>query len=119
MVVFRHSNFDEFGCMKMFHFDLAWWIKAKWDEKVPHVMGLIRDLGCVEVPRKLLKIKNRGVWKPPTSGQIKVNIDGSFLDIAGSGSIEGVFRDPEGKVIFQFGKSVWANSAVHAKLLFM
>lgn len=81
------------------------------------VVDLIRSLGCMEVLRKKVKSKSRWVWKPPASGLVKVNVDGSFLGTTGSGGIRGVFRDSEGRVLLMFGKAMWADSAIHAKIL--
>lgn len=55
--------------------------------------------------------------KPPASGQIKINVDESFFGNSGRKSIDGVFRDSEGKVCLQFGKKVHVNSAIYREIL--
>lgn len=47
------------------------------------IADLIRNLRYIEKPRKPRKIESRWIWKPPTSGQIKVNVDESFLGSLG------------------------------------
>lgn len=54
---------------------------------------------------------------PPATSQIKINVDGSFLDSSSKGGIGGVFSDSKGKVPFQFSKKVYIDSVVHAELL--
>lgn len=44
-------------------------------------------------------------------------MDGSYLGGSGRESIGGVFRYSEGKVLLQFGKEVWVDSALYAELL--
>lgn len=53
----------------------------------------------------------------PTSDQIKVNVDDSFLGSSGRGDIGGVFRNSGGKVFLQFGKEVRVESTIHMELL--
>lgn len=106
MVVFTHGTFEEASCFEMFRFDLACWIKAEWIEHVPSVADLIRIPGCVEVPRKLMKIKRQWEWKPPSSSQIKVNVNGSCFGISGSAGIGSIFIDSDGIVLLQFGKAM-------------
>lgn len=52
---------------------------------------------------------------PPSNGQIKINVDDSFLDGSGRGGIEEEFRDLEGKVLLQFSMEVSVYLAVHAE----
>lgn len=41
----------------------------------------------------------------------------SCLAFSGNGAIEGTFRDSDGRVLLQFGKSVWADLIVHTEML--
>lgn len=59
------------------------------------------------------------MWKPPATGQIKVNVDGSFRDGSSREGIGGVFRDFEGKVLLQFSKEVRVQSAMETEVLAM
>lgn len=64
-----------------------------------------------------MKSKRHWVWVPPTFGQIKVNIDVSFLGGTGRGGIGGIFRNSNGRVLIQFGKQVSTDSVVHAEIM--
>lgn len=46
----------------------------------------------------LIKVKKRNnywVWTPPANGHIKVNVNGSFLEVSGRGGIESIFRNSD------------------------
>lgn len=97
----------------MYHFDLAWWVKAKWGKLVPSVIDIIHSPENVELPRKPKKRKGNWVWTPPVSSYIKINVDGSYLGGSSKRNIGGVFRDPDENVLLQFGKEVQVDSTVH------
>lgn len=66
-----------------------WWIKAEWGDLVPSVADLMCSPGDIKVPMRIKRSSRPWVWTPPTSGQIKVNLDGSFLGSLGRWGIEG------------------------------
>lgn len=77
-IIFQNESFNDNECFELWRFEFAWWIKAEWGEQVPSVVDIIRCLGDVEVPRCFKKSGN-WVWALPAIGQIKVNVDVSFL----------------------------------------
>lgn len=81
---------------------------------MPFITDRIRDPGSLEVPMKPRMNKSCWVWTSPVSGQIKMNVDGSFLRVSSKGCI---IRYLENNVHLQFGKKVRANSIVHTKVL--
>lgn len=46
-----------------------------------------------------------------------MNVDGSYLDSLGIEGIGDIFRDSNRKILLQFGKGVWVDSAMHAEIL--
>lgn len=46
---------------------------------VPSVADIIRGPKFIDISKKVKIRKMQWVWTPPGNGQIKVNIDGSFL----------------------------------------
>lgn len=79
-MIFRHETFDDEGSFEMWRFNLAWWAKSKWGNQVSYMIDIIQSLEYIEVPRRPKKRKCHWVWAPPTRGQLKINIDGSYLD---------------------------------------
>lgn len=49
--------------------------------------------------------------------KLRVNVDGSFLGGVGKVSFGDVFRDSNGRVLFQFNEEVFVYSIVHTELL--
>lgn len=66
---------------------------------VHSVADMIRSPGNIVIPHKVKKGFRHWVWKPPVSGKIKVNVDGSFLGGSDRGGIEGLFRYLKGRVL--------------------
>lgn len=79
--------------------------------------NLIRNSGNIEVSKKYKKRKTHCVWTPLVFGQIKINVDDSFLGNSNRWGIKGVFRDLKGNVILQFGKEVSVQLAIHTELI--
>lgn len=92
-------------------------MKIEWGEQVSSVVDIIQNQGYIEVPRKPRKAKNRWVWKPPTFGQIKMNMDGSFLGFSSRRDIEDLFNDSKDRVLLQSSNEVQANSKMHVEVL--
>lgn len=59
IAVFQWVVFCDGGCFEMFHFDVAWWVKAEWGEHVPCVADIIRSPESIEAPKRPGKIKQR------------------------------------------------------------
>lgn len=57
------------------------------------------------------------VCKLPNWGNLKININGSFLRSFDRGGIEGFIKNSYGRVLIQLCKERKVDSAVHAKIL--
>lgn len=77
---------------------------------------MIYNLWCIEVPRGHKKRRDHLVWILPAIGVIMVNVGGSFLANPDKWGYQGVFNDSKGKVLCQFGKQVYVDSALHVKV---
>lgn len=60
----------------------------------------------IEVPKSPKKIKRSWVWTSPSTGVIKVSVDGSFLKNSSRKGIRVVLRNYVGELVLQFGKQV-------------
>lgn len=80
-------------------FNLVWWVKGKWCERVPFVNEMVRFPGEVVVHIKWKLIWARVMWSTSTSGVIKMNIDGSFLSSMRHGGIWCIFCGLEGTIV--------------------
>lgn len=58
--------------------------KGRAKKHVPSVANIICNPSCINAPRKCKKGQSQWVWKPPTSGQLKVNLDSFFLGFVDS-----------------------------------
>lgn len=83
----------------------------------PSMIDIMRDLGSIEIPRKPVKCRRSWVWKPPNSGFLKINVNGSFLCSFGRGGIWDLIRNSKGKVVIQFCSELRVDSTIHAKVL--
>lgn len=73
---------------------------------MPSMIDIIRSSRSVDIPRKVKKRKCNWLWTPSAIGQIKENIDGSYLGSSGIKGIGGIFKDSDEKILLQFGKRV-------------
>lgn len=105
-IVFHWDTFDVVGCLELCRLNLARWVKVRWGDLVSSITDMIRCLESFDILRKIMKGSRNWVWTHPDSGQIKANVDGSFLGAFGRGGIGGVFRDSNGGVLVQFEKEV-------------
>lgn len=88
--IFQQEIFYEEKCYEKWWFDLVWWVKSEWGDKVQSMVDICRNPGCVEAPKKTRNGKRHWVWILPAAGVIKVNVDCSFLGGSGRGGIRGV-----------------------------
>lgn len=98
----------------MLKFDLAWWVKVELGDVIPSVADMRKCPGNIVLPHNVKKGSRQWIWMPSVNGQIKVNMDGSYLERSGRG---GLFRYAEGRILVQYGNEVTVDSMVHAKFL--
>ncbi|GAB2210710.1 hypothetical protein Drorol1_Dr00015993 [Drosera rotundifolia] len=66
------------------------------------IFDFVKDyLGEFHLSRLALKRGpiNRSIWKPPEQGQIKINVDGAFYNLDGTGAAVAIARDSLGAFI--------------------
>lgn len=73
---------------------------------------MVFDLYDLRSRKACKELKTCKLWQ--STGSIMVNVDRSFFVGSRSG---GIFRDPEERIMPQFGKGVNVESKVHVKLL--
>ncbi|RLN34247.1 hypothetical protein C2845_PM03G26600 [Panicum miliaceum] len=64
-----------------------------------HIAAMVEDLLCLGTNQKMEHTRQRGVWKKPDPGWMKVNTDAFFILESHSGSVGAVIRDDEGKLL--------------------
>lgn len=77
-MVFHGNIFIEEDCFEFCKFDLAWWVKIEWGDRVPSVGNMIRCPGTLLF---LVKVSKQWLCKPSVNGQINVNVEDLFREI--------------------------------------
>ncbi|KAL4285443.1 hypothetical protein GQ457_16G011680 [Hibiscus cannabinus] len=93
------------------------WVKAKFGECSLSLDCIVNDPFVVTnlclLPRPLASAQS---WSPPPHGFAKLNVDGALSSSREAGGLGGLFRDENGRTLFQFSESCGSGPAALIEL---
>lgn len=90
-MVFRQEIFYEYASLELFYYHYSLWVKRELGEAAPSIDDINRFPSIATSPPHQAPTQHNATWKPPPSGSIKVNIDGSFSRTSNHAGIGGIF----------------------------
>ena len=116
-IVFNGKVLDLRQIIDLIKLRIASWCKAKWSNCIISMTDAVRFPNEIKVLPKVAVPRVGIMWKNPSIGSLKFNVDGSSKGKPGPAGIGGVLRDCSGKVKVIFSKAIGLADSNVAELL--
>ncbi|KAK3222286.1 hypothetical protein Dsin_009311 [Dipteronia sinensis] len=115
--VFNAKEANVLQAIDMVKFWVAWWFKHHSKGSKETLTAILLNVKEICVDSKPIKRHMRTDWIPPTSTDLKFNVDGFALGKPGPAGIGGVLRDCDGKVLCMFSCYIGIHDSDTVKVI--